>query len=100
MYTPMGEGKIIIDDADNFWNFCDHLAEIAMMEPVVDTIEWHVDGTKLVSDVTFDYDEEGDEYMLVGLITNNSRVYAEIDDGTYGNLQGLRVYTGRTEDDR
>ena len=39
------------------------------------------------------YDSEQDElYALVGYTLNDRLQFAEIDDGTYGSLQGFRVY--------
>lgn len=94
-YDTSKSGKYVIRDADNFWDFCNHLVEIARNERNVKEIVWHHCTEPLTSGVEFHFDEEDDEYMLVGFVTNNKNVYAEIDDGTYGNLQGLRVYTGR-----
>lgn len=41
------------------------------------------------------FDEDGDEYFTVGFSINHKMVFAEIEDGTYGELQGFRIYTGR-----
>lgn len=37
--------------------------------------------------------EQGERYVLVGYNLPPG-VYAEIEDGTYGELQGIRVYVG------
>lgn len=99
--TAMTHGAIqIVDiDAPDWWAFCRDLEEVARNVPVVDEIKWHSSGETLTSGVTWDYDEDGDEYMLVGFTTSVKNVYAEIDSGTYGNLQALRVYTGRNAED-
>ena len=39
----------------------------------------------------FEADEDGDEYVTIGFNLPKG-VYAEIEDGTYGELQGFRIY--------
>lgn len=54
-----------------------------------------LDGTPHDHGITYDSDEFG-EFMVVGFsfpeIENYGSVFAEIEDGTYGELQGIRVY--------
>jgi hypothetical protein len=38
-------------------------------------------------------DEDGDDYVTVGY-NMPKHVFAEIEDGTYGQLQGFRIYLG------
>lgn len=49
-----------------------------------------------VHEVTITADEDGDEYALVSFMlggsTSTPTVHAEIEDGTYGILQGFRIY--------
>lgn len=41
---------------------------------------------------TYNTDEDGCRFVTVGFVMPD-RVFAEIEDGTYGELQGLRIYT-------
>lgn len=41
--------------------------------------------------VTYSIDEDGDEYATIGYNLPEG-VMAEVEDGTYGSLQGFRVY--------
>lgn len=43
------------------------------------------------SGITYETDEEDNPYALVGYNLPDG-VYAEIDDGTFGTLQGIRIY--------
>jgi hypothetical protein len=45
----------------------------------------------------FGEDEQGDEYVTIGFVLPEG-VYAEIEDGTYGQLQGLRIYRDGAHD--
>lgn len=40
---------------------------------------------------TYDTDEDGRQYVVISFNMPND-VYAEIEDGTYGSLQGWRIY--------
>ncbi len=41
--------------------------------------------------VTYGVDEDGESYATIGFVLPEG-VFAEIEDGTYGNLTGLRIY--------
>lgn len=43
------------------------------------------------------FDFEGDEYVIVGWNHGIGRVFVEIEDGTFGHMNGLRIFTGRKE---
>ena len=46
----------------------------------------------------YDTDEDGDEFVTVSMVVGGSErhmdvsVYVEIEDGTYGQMQGFRIY--------
>jgi len=44
-----------------------------------------------MSGVLYAHDDDGNAYALISLGLPNG-VYAEIDGGTYGTLQGIRIY--------
>jgi len=46
--------------------------------------------------VTYDVDDDGEPYARIGFGLPEG-VYAEIEDGTYGELQALRIYLGRSD---
>ena len=46
--------------------------------------------------VTYGVDEDGERYASVGFVLPEG-VYAEIEDGTYGTLTGLRIYLNGEE---
>ena len=46
--------------------------------------------------VTYGVDEDGESYATIGFVLPEG-VYAEIEDGTYGNLTGLRIYLNGEE---
>lgn len=46
--------------------------------------------------VTYERDEDDEPYASIGFNLPEG-VYAEIEDGTYGELQALRVYLGRSD---
>lgn len=50
--------------------------------------------------VLYDEDEDGDSFATIGmnLPRHPIHVFAEIEDGTYGSLQGLRVYLSPRQD--
>lgn len=60
----------------------------------------HITGPFGRHGVLTDFDEDGDEYVLIGFVIHSKNVFADIGvDGTYGNLQSFRIYTGQNEDD-
>lgn len=44
--------------------------------------------------VTYGVDMDFDDYATVGMVlgTRTTPIFAEIEDGTYGQLQGIRIY--------
>lgn len=53
-----------------------------------DSYQWP-DGS--TSGIYYAADEDGEDYAVVGYNLPDG-IYAEIDSGTYGTLQGFRVY--------
>lgn len=49
--------------------------------------------------VHYGTDEDGDDYAIVGFNIFHKNIYAEIEDGTYGQLQGFRIYLGTRSED-
>lgn len=47
----------------------------------------------------YDFDEDGDGFVTIGFNLPDG-VFAEIDGGTYGQLQGFRIYLGDKDDTR
>lgn len=49
--------------------------------------------------MSYGFDEDGDGYVTIGFVLPRA-MYAEIEDGTYGSLQGFRFYLGVREDEQ
>jgi hypothetical protein len=56
----------------------------------------HIETEYGVHGVKYDYDEDGDSYAEVGFVLPK-RCFAVIEDGTYGSLNAIRIYTGDKE---
>lgn len=67
--------------------------------------EFRIDGQRPTSvetpdgthGVAYGTDEDGDDYAIVGFNVNGKNIYAEIEDGTFGSLQGFRIYLGTVD---
>ena len=91
------ERETLVIDANNWWEFTDLLWRAAQQdtEHTYKRVVWETTDNPLTSGVEWDYDEDDLEYMRVGFITGIKSVFVEIEDGTYGQMNALRVYTGR-----